>query len=97
MILTPWAPDWAKHTSQDFVTSDTKFKCQGNWFRTDDLLPHPNSGDDDDQPESLPGHGLPPGEAQHADQGSQGVKEVNSGFRFFLSSLFFSRKSIWKI
>ena len=69
--------------------------CKGNWFRADDLLPHPDPGDDGDQPEPLPGHGLPPGEAQQADQGSQGVKEVSSGFRFLFSTPSF--KFTWKI
>ena len=53
-----------------------QLNCQGNWHRANDLLPHSNTGDDGDQPESVPGHGVPPHQAQPADQGCQGVKEV---------------------
>ena len=53
-----------------------QLNCQGNWHRANDLLPHPNPGDDGDQPESVPGHGVPPHQAQPADQGCQGVEEV---------------------
>lgn len=50
--------------------------CQGNWRWKDDLLPHPDPDPDGDQPEPLPGDGPPPCEAQPADQGCQGIKEV---------------------
>ena len=69
------APLYVKVSNYDAPNAKIK-NCQGNWRREDDLLPHPDHGNDGDQPEPLPGHGLPPREAQPADQDRQGVKKV---------------------